>query len=177
MGISLAKVRTFKVIQGNAHSSIPRKPRGEKAAQPNTQERLLRSTTGGLHLQGHPRLHLCSGLPAPSYLLLCSLLPASSGVPCLRLPLDASLCRCGSLYKADSPLLSSSGSSSQSKHALIRLLPYGCPLTTPFFPGSLQAPGASLMGSLLSSEHPILLASPEDGEGACDLILSYKLRM
>lgn len=70
VGISLVKVRTFKVIQGNAHSSILRKPRGEKAGQPNTPERLLQSTTEGPHLQGHPRLHLCLGLPAPSYLLV-----------------------------------------------------------------------------------------------------------
>lgn len=181
VGISLVKVQTFKVIQGNAHSSILRKPRDEKAAQHNTRERLLQSTTEGPHLQGHPRLHLCFGLPAPSYflsglcLLLCPLLPhlESRVYACLWIQPSPDVAPF-----ADSPLLSSSGSGSQSKHALTRLLPYGCPLTSPHsFLGLCRPPEPVSWALYFPLNTPFYLLAQRDGEGACDLILSYKLRM
>ena len=92
-------------------------------------------------------------------LLLCPLLPASSGVPCLCLPLDTALSRRGSLCQH--PSLVFFRERLTVKTCLNQTPSLWLPFDPPFLPGSLQAPGASLTGSLLSFERPILLASPE----------------
>lgn len=170
VGIFLFKVQTFKVIQDNAHSGIPRKPPGEKAAL----RRLLLSITEGPHPQGIPRLHRGLGLPAHSTflsgfcLLLFSLLPDSSGIhTCLwtRLP-----------WLTPFPVFLREAAP-QSEQAITRLLLNGCPVVSHSFLGLCRLPEPVSWTLYFLLNAPFYVLAQRDGEGGRDLILSYKLRV